>query len=97
MCIRDRAGAFLLCMFYSLQVECDADDVIVTYGLGLFVREIPIHGLASVGPVKNDRISTFFFYPTKDLAVEISLRDGKRFRILARKPKEFSEKLMARA
>ncbi len=84
-------------LFYSVRIECDQEEVRITYGIGLITRTFPIFGIATTGIVRNEKLSTIPYNPRGEGAVEIVLRDGKKYFIPADRPKALAQALMSRA
>ncbi|MCB0320953.1 MAG: hypothetical protein KDD60_08500 [Bdellovibrionales bacterium] len=84
-------------LFFSVRVECDHEEVSIRYGIGLLNFRFPIFSIAAAGPVRNERLSAFPYKPKAANALEIVLRDGRKYTIPADSPKELAQALLARA
>jgi hypothetical protein len=92
----------LIASFATLTVEVDQENVQLYFGPGVIKKTIPISAIRFHKPVRNKWYYGFGirYYPGGTLwnvsglhAIELTLRDGKRFRIGTDEPQALSEAL----
>ncbi|MCP4135399.1 MAG: hypothetical protein GY754_30800 [bacterium] len=87
-----------LVTFYSLTVTVDAAEITLKFGIGIVSKKIPISGIASCEAVKNKWIygygiryigdGVWMYNIQGNDAVELTLKEGKKFRIGTDEPAE---------
>jgi hypothetical protein len=94
-----------LTLFYQLSVEITAKEVRCAFGIGLISRSIPLAEIHQARSVKNPWFAGWgirwlpghywLWNVSGFLAVELTMRDGKRFRIGTDEPEKLAAAIEA--
>lgn len=87
----------VMLVFFSVRVICTDEEIEVTYGIGLMSYSVSYFNVAESGPVSNDSIFSFLYEPAAELAIKITLRDGRTIFLPCQSPREFANQILARA
>lgn len=95
----------ILASFVSLQVRMDEKHLHIKFGYGMYQKKFALHDIQSVKSVKNHRWYGWgirvWFWPKMLIynvsgfdAVEIQLKNGKKYRIWTDEPKKLEQAIM---
>jgi len=96
---------FILTSFATLQVRIDKTYLRIKFGYGIFKNKFSLHDIISAKTVKNHRRYGWgirgWFWPKLRIynvsgfdAVEIKLKNGKRYRIGTDEPKKLEQAIL---
>jgi hypothetical protein len=96
---------FILASFISLNVTIDESNLRIKFGYGIFKKHFPLHDIASARAVKNHWYYGWgiriWFWPRMLIfnisgfdAVEIVMKNGKRYRIGTDEPKKMEQAIV---
>lgn len=71
-------GFFIIGLFHSMQVTVYRESLYISFGIGLFTREIGFGELEYFKIIPNKSLIPFLFSPTAEHSLEVYLRNGKK-------------------
>lgn len=81
---------------YGVTVIVDRDALYVSYGIGIISFSMDLASIESCGIVSNQGLTTFFYSPRNQYALEARFRQGGRMRIPADDPKALASVIATR-
>ncbi len=82
------AGAAVLALVGSIRICVTAEEVQVTYGIGLWSYVIRLSDIESCGIPPNSFVRTWIYCPFGKFVLELRLRNGERVLLPADEPKD---------